>query len=124
MSPARLSTDTPLEIVLSEVAFTRQVEAMLRRFDQMVAQAPVVAGPEWQARLREEFHCALEELRTNAEELRAQHLELKAAQETAERHDRRFYDLFNFAPDAYLVTDALGVVQEMNRAALELFQVT
>jgi PAS domain S-box-containing protein len=36
---------------------------------------------------------------------------------------RRYQELFEFAPDAYLVTDCSGVIQEANQVAAVLFQV-
>jgi PAS domain S-box-containing protein len=35
----------------------------------------------------------------------------------------RYQDLFDFAPDAYLVTDAKAIIQEANHAAVELFRI-
>jgi PAS domain S-box-containing protein len=52
--------------------------------------------------------------------LRAQNAELAAAKRTIEAEHRRYRDLFEFAPDAYLVTDLKGVIQEANGAAAAL----
>lgn len=59
----------------------------------------------------------LEDLRAAEEELRQQHKELLAAYEQREMERRRYRDLFDFAPDAYLVTDLKGRIEEANRAA-------
>ena len=56
---------------------------------------------------------ALEELNVLWEELKGQSDQL-----SAER--KRYADLFDFAPDAYLATDPHGMVIESNRAATEL----
>ena len=50
------------------------------------------------------------EMRTALEELDALLLEIA-----------RYEEFFQFAPDAYVITDAGGRVREANRAALELF---
>ena len=42
------------------------------------------------------------------------------AQSGLEEERQRYQELFEFAPDGYLVTDALGVIREANRAASEL----
>ncbi len=59
----------------------------------------------------DELHNTLEELHVADEELRAQ----------MER--QRYLDLFKFAPDGYLVTDAAGTIQEANRAGAALLAV-
>jgi PAS domain S-box-containing protein len=59
----------------------------------------------------------VEALRVAEEELRQQHDELVAAREALEGEVRRYQDLFEFAPDGYLVTDLKGVVQEANHSA-------
>jgi PAS domain S-box-containing protein len=65
----------------------------------------------------------VEELRVAEEELRQQNEELVAAREALEAERRRYQDLFEFAPDGYVVTDANGIIQEANRAAGELLRV-
>lgn len=59
---------------------------------------------------------ALEELRTAEEELRRQNEELNTTRATLEAQRRRYHDLFELAPDGYLVTDLQGVVREANLA--------
>lgn len=66
---------------------------------------------------------ALEELRVAEEELCEQNEELFQARYELEIQQRRYQDLFEFAPDAYLITDKNGIIQEANRAAAELFKV-
>jgi diguanylate cyclase (GGDEF)-like protein/PAS domain S-box-containing protein len=67
-----------------------------------------------------ELHSALEDLEMALEELRQQNEELEAAQTTVEAERQRYQDLFEFAPDGYLVTDANGRIQAANRAAASL----
>ncbi|WP_138498194.1 PAS domain S-box protein [Nostoc sp. PA-18-2419] len=67
-----------------------------------------------------ELEQALEEFRTAQEELRQQNQELLAARELVELERQRYQDLFEFAPDGYLVTDAAGIIQEVNHAAAML----
>ena len=42
---------------------------------------------------------------------------LEASRQTVEVQRQRYQDLFEFAPDAYLVTDIEGTIWEANRAA-------
>ena len=72
----------------------------------------------------EELYSALEELSTAEEELRQQNEMLVAAQSGVEEERQRYQELFEFAPDAYLVTDLYGAVWEANRAAVSLLNIT
>lgn len=64
-----------------------------------------------------EMETAAEELRTAEEELRQQNDELLITQALLEEERRRYHDLFEMAPDAYIVTDERAVITEANRAA-------
>ncbi|HJZ89861.1 MAG TPA: PAS domain-containing protein, partial [Gemmataceae bacterium] len=68
----------------------------------------------------EELTVTLEELRITEEELRRQNEELASAQEVILAERQRYQELFNFAPDGYMVTDANGVIHEANLAAADL----
>ncbi len=68
----------------------------------------------------EELIAATEELRAADEELQAQAVALTDAQSQVEESRRHFQELFDFAPDAYLVTDPAGVIQEANQATSAL----
>ncbi len=71
-----------------------------------------------------ELHSALEELEVADQKLRQQNLEeLCLAQAAVEAERQRYQDLFEFAPDGYLMTDAQGMIQEANRAAAGLLKV-
>ncbi len=70
-----------------------------------------------------EISISLEELHVSAEELQQQNEELVATRQLVEAERQRYQDLFNFAPDAYLVTDVTGIIQEANYAAVRLLNV-
>ena len=59
--------------------------------------------------INEEWQQTLEELRVAEEELRQQNIQLESER-------LKYQDLFNFAPDGYLVTNAVGVIQSANQA--------
>ncbi len=65
----------------------------------------------------------LEELQVVEEELRQQKEELAIARETTELEHRRYQDLFDLAPDAYLVTDVGGIIKEANDVSAALLSV-
>jgi PAS domain S-box-containing protein len=65
----------------------------------------------------------LKELQVTQQELRQQNQELAIARELAELEGHRYQDLFNFAPDGYVVTDAQGIIQEVNQAIATLVSI-
>jgi PAS domain S-box-containing protein len=71
-------------------------------------------------REQQALQVANEELRTTEEELRVQADELIASKMELERTRERYEELFNEAPDGYVVTDSEGVIQEVNKAAARL----
>ncbi|MBW4453691.1 MAG: EAL domain-containing protein [Nostoc indistinguendum CM1-VF10] len=64
----------------------------------------------------EELHTAMEELLTASEEL-------KLTRAAVEKERQRYQDLFEFAPDGYLVTNAAGIILEANYTAATLLGV-
>jgi PAS domain S-box-containing protein len=70
----------------------------------------------------DDLQAALEELNVAQEELRAQHEQLLSMHEQIENERQRFRELFEFAPDGYLVTDSSGVILQANRAAGRLLR--
>lgn len=72
---------------------------------------------------REDLITALEELRLADEELRAQSEALAASSNELDQERRKFRELFDFAPDAYLITDLYGTIREANIAAGRLLGV-
>jgi PAS domain S-box-containing protein len=73
---------------------------------------------------------ALKELGTSSEELHVAAEELSRQMEIVgylrhqlEAERQRYYDLFEFMPDAYLITDGMGKILEANRAAAALLNI-
>lgn len=69
---------------------------------------------------KQELELAYEELAVAGEELRVQNEELVVAHQALEEERRRYQELFDLAPDAYLETDLRGVVLRANQAAVGL----
>lgn len=63
-------------------------------------------------------------LRAALEQLRSTENELIAARRNTEHERGRYHDLFEFAPDAYLITDEHGKILEGNFAAANLLNVS
>ncbi|MDZ4833392.1 MAG: ATP-binding protein [Candidatus Melainabacteria bacterium] len=71
----------------------------------------------------EELSTALEELQTSTEEMRVQNEELLSARNTVELERQKYRELFEFAPDGYLITDCNGTIRDSNEAAAVLLGV-
>ncbi len=68
----------------------------------------------------QEFLTVLEEIEVYEEELTEQNNELEVQRYEVEKQRKRYEDLFEFAPEAYLVTDPHGNIREANQIASEL----
>jgi len=71
----------------------------------------------------EELLVAVEELRVAEEELRQQNEDLTVAHAAVAEERRRYQHLFQYAPDAYLLTDLNGIIREANHSAANLLGV-
>lgn len=71
----------------------------------------------------EEVATALEELSVTQEELLQQNEELVESRRELEAERQHYQELFEFAPDGYLVTGVAGEIQAANRAAATLLNV-
>ncbi|MGE5657269.1 MAG: PAS domain S-box protein [Actinomycetota bacterium] len=82
------------------------------------------AIPEVEARLKQcttELAVANQQLQATLEALKTTQEEL---QQQLEFEQHRYQDLFNFAPDGYLITDATGKIQAANQTAATQFGVS
>ena len=95
--------------------FSRRVRAAADR-PKTRKSPPSPDGPAESER-EGELLAAIEELRVADEELRIQNDELLAARRSLERDQARYRELYNFAPDAYIVTDTHATIREANLAA-------
>ncbi len=98
-----------------------KIEAIYQRalaLQQRASETPIQA--DLLATALHDLYGVLEELRAAQEELLQQNQALLEAHQTIELERQRYQDLFNLAPQAYLVTDATGQIQEANHAAAML----
>ena len=111
-------------MTLPRSTFDQQIEAARQRLETLQQHAGESPGQTALAmEALEELSNALEELYVAGEELRQQNDELAASRQAVEVERQRYVELFEFAPDGYLVTDPEGVIQEANRAAAALLGV-
>lgn len=101
------------------------IEGMRRRIEEIMAPYGREATPDVvSGHILQELDAALEELRIAGEELREQNAALLATRQQVEEEQRRYRELFEYAPDGYIVTDNAGVVREVNEAAAEILGVS
>lgn len=116
------SKNSPLNIE----SFSQQVSVMHDRlfhlFNQVNA-SPQMAGSLIPSVLKE-LGIAMEELQVAVEELLQQEEALTVALELANIERQRYQELFQFAPEAYLVTSLDGCIQEANWMAAQLLDLS
>ena len=106
--------------------FAQKLDNVRERVDalQQEVDEPSLKARGMTPEVLEELHSALEELNVAQEELKVQNEELTLVRAKMEAERKRYLDLFEFAPDGYLVTDQVGVILEANRAAVRLLNVS
>lgn len=82
-----------------------------------------VPSHELTSKLISELNTALQELQITAVELVKQNEEMAADRQTLEDERQRYQELFDFAPDGYLVTDMEGIILDANRSAISFINV-
>ncbi|OKH31176.1 hypothetical protein NIES2119_29265 [[Phormidium ambiguum] IAM M-71] len=88
------------------------------------AHSNLSEDPELLPEVLEELGVSLEELRVSQEVLHEQNQELLEAHAALKLERQRYQELFEFAPDGYLITDIEGTIQEANQAASLLLKVS
>ncbi|MCG9893371.1 MAG: PAS domain-containing protein [Thermosynechococcaceae cyanobacterium MS004] len=108
---------------MNVIDFERQIQSAQTRLQTMqtAASGSQASSKALQDEAIAEFSITLEELHVTTEELRSQNEALLASQRALEVERQRYQELFDFAPDGYLVTDSQGVIQEANHAVSRLF---
>ncbi len=104
--------------------FIRKVEGVRQQTDSLYKS--VHEAPQQQELLIqavEQLSVSLEELHVAEEELLQQNEQLVEYQQEIEKERQRYQELFDFAPDGYLVTDINGKILEANQAASQLFAI-
>ena len=107
---------------MNATVFTQQVEAMSNRLANLyqgIGTSPVLPPTLLPSALKE-LGIASERLEAAAQMLQQQHQKLSLAEQTVEASRQHYQALLEFIPDACLLTDAAGMIQEANSAAAKL----
>lgn len=107
-------------------SFTQQIQALHWRLSKLYQGSSLELSAQSSLLLPiafKELGTVSEELQVAAEELYQQTEVLAATRTAVEAERQRYQDLFEFMPNAYLVTDIQGKILEANRAAGTLLNV-
>lgn len=124
LSAQRRSEPGALAKIMSLDEFRRQLESASQRIGERRCPPPESApseaalDAEWALAQLDE---AWEELEVADEELQAQSDQIAEVGRVLDEERQRYRELFDFAPEPYLVTDPLGKITAANLAAVELF---
>jgi len=111
---------------VKEDNFFQQLKMLYRWVITLQNQASATPSKQevWLPAVLEELNTSFEELQVTEEELHAQNEQLAAAQAQVEAERQRYQELFEFAPDGYLITDLEGIILEANHAAAQLLNLS
>jgi PAS domain-containing protein len=120
MSPRRRPTD---DAAINQLTGQRR-EVLERALHVLDAdrEVPIEVRPEALRETTALLTVSLEELKVAEEELQQQNEELMATRDAVESTSRYFRRLFDEAPIAYIITDAVGIIRHANHAAAVLLK--
>ncbi|MGF1496287.1 MAG: PAS domain S-box protein [Elainellaceae cyanobacterium] len=102
-------------VTFRDITDLKQTESELRRANQELEQQSIQ-----QQEINQKLAEAVEELSVTEEELRRHNEELLTTQQALAEERQRYQDLFELAPDGYVVTDAQGGIQEANQQFVQM----
>jgi len=106
-----------LQIQLSTAM--QRLASLQRRAEHLAPDSPRIIQ-----QTLEQLEFAIQQLRAAQQELEARRGELSAVRQELEGERRKYWEFFDGAPDAYLVTSPDGEILEANRAAAELLNIS
>jgi two-component system sensor histidine kinase VicK len=108
------------DLALQIQLMRKRVALLQRQSEQQKAQEDIEVITD----VFKELYLALEEMQIVNEDLQQQNEELFNAQQSLIAQGQRYQELFEEVPDAYLVTDPRGVIQEANSAAQNILNIS
>ncbi|QKQ72430.1 ATP-binding protein [Nostoc sp. TCL240-02] len=108
------------DLALQIQLMRKRVALLQRQSEQQKAQEDIEVITD----VFKELYLALEEMQIVNEDLQQQNEELFNAQQSLIAQGQRYQELFEEVPDAYLVTDSRGVIQEANSAVQNILNIS
>ncbi|MBT9315534.1 PAS domain-containing protein [Leptothoe spongobia] len=98
--------------------FNQQFEQAQQQLEKFLQQAEQGNAPKsLLTQALDELTNALEEAHVLSEELAEQYSQLQVAQLALATERQQYFDLFDLAPDGYIITDTKGIIQQINQTA-------
>ncbi len=85
--------------------------------EELITANQANSSSDWRAASRQDLLAEMNRLRALVDELQLQTAELVTLRQALEAERRRYREMFDLAPDAYLLTSVDGTIREANRAA-------
>lgn len=107
--------------------FAKQIEGVHVRLDELyrgVSTPSKTLSPDLLPVAFKELGVVSEELQVALEELQQQNEELQIAQALLAAQSLRYQELFESAPESYLLTSAEGIIQDANKLVASVFNVS
>jgi PAS domain S-box-containing protein len=106
--------------------FIQRAEILHKRLADLYQTASVLPWipPDLLPQALKELYNTLKMVQLAAQELDQQNEELLQTRDWLEAERQHYQDLFEFAPDGYLVTNTEGIIQEANHTAAKLLNVS
>jgi len=111
---------------VKEDKFFQQLKMLYRRIIALQNQTSAMPSKQevWLPAALEELNTTFEELQVAEDELHVQSEQLAAAYAQVEVERQHYQELFEFAPDGYLITDLEGIILKANHAAAQLLNLS
>jgi PAS domain S-box-containing protein len=108
---------------MNTTALEQEIKAVYQSLESMYRRNETLEQ-DLLADALEKLAATVKDLRVVGEKLHQQNEELIANRSIVEAERQRYKELFNFAPDGYLITGPTGIIQEANIAIAELLNLS
>ena len=102
-------------------SFDAKLEQTQQKLAELIQQAGAPPSSAiLLAEALESLSTALEEIHVLSEDLATQHVRLETSESALSVERQQYFELFNLAPEGYIVTDQQGLIEEINLTAATL----